>query len=83
MTVFNIIACVLVFVGALMDFSFVWNLADVLMGIMTIINLPIIMILGKTALAVLKDYSEQRKAGKDPQFKAASIGLKGKTDFWN
>lgn len=83
MTVFNIIACVLVFVGALMDFSFVWNLADVLMGIMAIINLPVIVILGKVALDALKDYSEQRKAGKDPQFRAASIGLKGKTDFWN
>lgn len=47
------------------------------------INLPIIVILGKIALDALKDYNEQRKAGKDPQFKAASIGLKEKTDFWN
>lgn len=83
MTTFRIVACALVFVGALMDFSFVWNLADVLMGIMAIINLPVIVVLGKTALAALKDYSEQRKAGKDPQFKAVSISLKGKTDFWN
>ena len=81
--IFRISACLLIFAGALMDFDMVWNLADVLMGIMTIINLPIIMILGKTALAVLKDYSEQKKEGKDPQFKAVSIGLKGKTDFWN
>jgi len=81
--IFRVGACLLIFAGALMDFGMVWNLADVLMGIMTIINLPIIMILGKTALDVLKDYSEQKKAGKDPQFKAAAIGLKGKTDFWN
>ena len=83
MNIFRIAACALVFVGALMDFSFVWNLADVLMGIMAIINLPIIVILGKTALDALKDYKEQREAGRDPQFKASSIGLKGKTDFWN
>lgn len=83
MTTFRIVACALVFVGALMNFSFVWNLADVLMGIMAIINLPVIVVLGKTALAALKDYSKQRKAGKDPQFKAVSIGLNGKTDFWN
>ena len=83
MTVFRIAACVLVFLGALMDFSMVWNLADVLMGIMAIINLPVIVVLGKIALAALKDYNEQRNAGKDPQFKAASIGLQGKTDFWN
>lgn len=82
MTIFRVIACTLVFFGALLDFSFVWNLADVLMGIMAIINLPIIVVLGKTAMASLKDYSEQRKAGKDPQFKSASVGLEGKTDFW-
>jgi len=81
--IFRVGACLLIFAGALMDFGMVWNLADVLMGIMTVINLPIIMILGKTALDVLKDYNEQKKAGKDPQFKAAAIGLKGKTDFWN
>lgn len=82
MTIFRIVACVLVFAGALLDFAFVWNLADVLMGIMAIINLPVIVVLGKTALAALKDYNEQRKVGKDPQFKASSIGLQGKTDFW-
>jgi AGCS family alanine or glycine:cation symporter len=82
MNVFRAIACVLVFVGATLDFGLVWDLADVLMGIMAIINLPVIVLLGKTALATLNDYIEQRKAGKDPVFKASSIGLKG-TDFWN
>ena len=83
MAIFRIGACLLIFAGALLDFGMVWNLADVLMGIMTIINLPIILSLSKTALAVLKDYSEQKNAGKEPQFRAASVGLKGKTDFWN
>ena len=82
MNVFRAIACVLVFIGATLDFGLVWDLADVLMGIMAIINLPVIVLLGKTALATLNDYIEQRKAGKDPVFKASSIGLKG-TDFWN
>lgn len=80
---FNVIASVIVFVGALLDFGLVWNLADVLMGIMAIINLPVIVILGKRAVAALNDYTSQRKEGKDPVFKAASIGLKDKTDFWN
>ncbi len=83
MRVFYIIACVMVFVGALLDFGMVWNLADVLMGIMTLINLPILVILSKPAMAVLKDYTNQRKEGKDPVFKASTIGLDGKTDFWN
>ena len=83
MNIFRVTACFLVFIGALLDFAMVWNLADVLMGIMAIINLPVIVILGKTALKALDDYAKQRKEGKDPQFKAASVGLQGKTDFWN
>lgn len=82
MNIFRVIACVLVFVGATLDFGLVWDIADVLMGVMAIINLPVIVLLGKTALATLNDYIEQRKAGNDPVFKASSIGIKG-TDFWN
>ncbi len=83
MNIFRAAACVIVFVGAMLEFGFVWNLADVLMGIMAIINLPVIVILSKPALACLNDYLKQRKEGKNPEFKAASIGLKDKTDFWN
>lgn len=82
-TVFNIIAVLLVFVGAQLEFGLVWNIADVLMGFMAIINLPVIVILGGTAMKALKDYTSQRREGRDPVFKAASIGLKERTDFWN
>ena len=82
-TVFNVVAVLLVFVGALLDFGLVWDLADVLMGIMALINLPVIVLLGGTALRALKDYCRQRENGQDPIFKAASIGLQGQTDFWN
>ena len=83
MMVFNLCACGVIFLGALLDFGLVWNLADVLMGIMALINLPVIVLLGRPALGALKDYAAQRKAGQNPVFKAASIGLGQKTDFWN
>lgn len=83
LTIFNLSACVVIFLGAQLDFGFVWDLSDVLMGIMAIINLPVIVILGKPALAALKDYNKQRKEGMNPVFKASSIGLKHKTDYWN
>lgn len=83
MRIFHIAACFVIFAGTQLDFSLVWNLADILMGVMALINLPVIAILGKIALAALSDYTRQRKEGKDPVFKAASIGLKDKTDFWN
>lgn len=83
LTIFHILACFVVFFGALLDFSLVWNLSDVLMGIMALINLPVIVLLGNTALKALNDYISQRKQNKDPVFKASSISLQGKTDFWN
>ncbi len=83
MMVFNLCACGVIFLGALLDFGLVWNLADVLMGIMALINLPVIVLLGRPALGALTDYAAQRKAGQNPVFKAASIGLGQKTDFWN
>lgn len=83
LTVFRVIACITVFVGAQLEFGLAWNLADVLMGVMAIINLPVIVVLGKTALRALNDYVQQRMDGKDPVFQASSVGLQGKTDFWN
>ncbi len=83
MNIFRIIACVVIFGGALLDFGMVWNLADVFMGIMALINLPVIVILAKPALATLQDYVTQRKAGKNPTFKASTVGLQGQVDFWN
>ncbi len=82
MTVYRVLAAVVVFVGAGMSMGLVWDVADVTMGIMAIINLPVICILSKTALSALKDYTDQKAAGKNPVFKAANIGIKD-TDFWN
>lgn len=83
MILFRIDAMVLIFLGAGMSVDLVWNLADVLMGVMAIINLPVILFLSRAALAALKDYTAQRKHGRSPVFKAASIGLKERTDYWN
>ena len=52
------------------------------MGMMALLNLPVIIILGGPALRAMKDYMKQKKAGKDPVFKAENIQLKDKTDFW-
>lgn len=83
LTVFRIVAVVIVCVGATMDFSVVWDTADVLMGLMALINIPVIIILSKPALHCLQDYLKQKKEGKNPVFKAKDIGLTTKTDFWN
>ena len=77
------IATVVVCLGATMQLTVVWDTADVLMGLMALINVPVIVLLLKPALRCLDDYIQQKKSGKNPEFKASSIGLKEKVDFWN
>lgn len=83
MTVYRIIASLLIFVGSSLSADLLWNIADITMGGMTIINMPVILILGKYAFRALKDYEAKRKLSDTPEFKAADIGLPYKTDYWN
>ena len=80
---FRIIAALIVLAGSVMEFGLVWNTADVLMGFMALINLPVIIILSGPALKCMQDYMRQKKEGKDPVFRASDVGLKDQTDFWN
>ena len=82
-TVYYIVASLLIFVGAGLTADLLWNIADITMGLMTLINLPVIIILGKYAMRALKNYDAQRKAGVEPTFRAEDIGLTTKTDYWN
>ncbi len=83
MSIYYIIASVIIFVGAGLNADLLWGIADVTMGAMTIINMPVIIYLGKYVFAALKDYEQQRKNGIEPVFKSKNIDLPHKTDFWN
>ena len=80
---FRVVATVLVMVGAILSAGIVWDTADMLQGLMVIINIPVILILAKPAFACLEDYMAQRKAGKEPKFNAKVCGIKQETEFWN
>ena len=67
----------------MLDADFLWNLADVTMGVMTLINMPVIIYLSKYVVRALRDYDRQRKNGEEPVFKAENIDLPEKTDYWN
>lgn len=83
MAIYRIIAIVMIFLGAGMEMEFAWNLADLLMGIMAIINIFSIFVLGKYAMKALDDYKRQRKENKDPVFLAKNIGIDTDlVDFW-
>ena len=81
--IYHIIGAVVIFIGAGLSADLLWSIADIAMGGMTIINMPVILILGKYAFRALKDYEEQRKNGHTPIFKAKNIDLPHKTDYWN
>lgn len=55
---------------------------EMLMGVMAIINIPVILILSNTAMKALKDYEKQLKMGMSPVFKSKDIGMKEKLDCW-
>ncbi len=60
---------VLVMFGALASLEIVWNLGDLCMALLTACNLIAILVLGKYAFKLLKDYQQQKKNGiKDPIF---------------
>lgn len=81
MTGFRILAVLMVFVGANLNLQLAWNLADIIMGFMAIVNIIAMFALGGIAIRALDDYTSQRKGGLDPVFKASNIGLDN-TDVW-
>ena len=70
---YRILVAAMVLFGSIASMDLVWNIADVFMGLMAILNLIAIVLLGKIAIKALQDYTAQKKAGKNPVFYASSI----------
>ena len=79
---FRAAAVFIVFSGSLLEFTMAWGIADILMGIMALINIPVIIVLGRRAIRAANDYVEQRKAGRNPVYVARANGVTEHTDFW-
>lgn len=82
LVVFRLFCLAAIFFGAVNNFSLAWNLADIFMGFMAIINLVAILLLGKWAIKALDDYTAQRKQGVNPVFCAQNIPGMPKTIWW-
>lgn len=83
LVIYRICVALMILFGAAVNMNIVWNLADLIMGLMAITNLIAIALLGKFAFKALDDYRMQKKAGiKDPVFKSSSIPeLKNVTEW--
>ena len=80
--VYYVVASLLILFGAGLNSSILWDVADILMGLMAVINVPVIIFLGNKAIMALKDYRKQKKAGLDPVFIAKNIGIEEQLDYW-
>ena len=82
----NLYRCFVVFMvmfGCLAKVQIVWDMADLFMGFMAIMNLAVIAVLYKVAIAALHDYIAQKKKGLNPQFKTSAVpGLKN-AECWD
>ncbi len=63
-TAYKILALVMLFIGGLAAYTFVWDLGDIGVGLMTIFNIIAILPMGKQALNSLKDYETIKKQEK-------------------
>ncbi|WP_066298661.1 alanine/glycine:cation symporter family protein [Bacillus sp. FJAT-29937] len=70
-----------IFFGSVKTATTAWAMGDIGLGIMVWLNLIAILFLFKPALIALKDYEEQLKEGKDPEFNSSKYGIKN-ADFW-
>lgn len=79
---FRLVCAAVVFIGAGMEMDLLWSISDVLMGVMALINIPVLLLLSGTVKRALTDFEKQRRTGKNPVFYAKNINLKQETDFW-
>ena len=80
---YYVIASLVIFIGSGLDSGLLWNIADITMGLMTVINMPVIFYLSKYAFRALSSYVKQKKEGKEPTFIASEVGITGKLDYWS
>lgn len=80
---FRVGVCGMIFLGAIAQLNLVWNIADVFMTVMALMNLYAIFRLRRQALDVLADYRRQKLQGEDPVFYPENVPSVGKTYAWH
>lgn len=63
-TLYKVLALIMLFIGGLASYTFVWDLGDIGIGLMTIFNMIALVPLAKEALSSLEDYERKNKSMK-------------------
>ena len=61
-TAYKVFALAMLFIGGLAAYTFVWDLGDLGVGLMTVFNMAAILPLASEAVASLKDYEKTRRS---------------------
>lgn len=80
--VFRLIVSLMVLLGAVLEMNTVWNLADLCMTFMALINIYAILKLRKEVVAAYNDYCRQRKEGVNPVFVPKNVPEIKNTSAW-
>lgn len=73
-TILRFIVPVVAFVSCLLGTNIMFSISDVIMGLIAVVNVPIMFLLSKKAMEVYRDYKEQKKAGiENPVFHRSSL----------
>ena len=77
-------AGVFVMMGALVSLDLAWNVGDLFMALLTLVNIVAILFLGKYAIRLLNDYRQQKRRGiKSPEFHASQMpDIADRLDAW-
>lgn len=60
-TLYKIVALVMLFIGGLETYTFVWDLGDIGVGLMTVFNMIVLLPLSRRAIDSLKDYERLKE----------------------
>ena len=60
-TAYKIVALIMLFIGGLAAYTFVWDLGDIGIALMTIFNMVAILPMGGQAVKALDEYTQSRK----------------------
>lgn len=83
-TIFRLITGGMVMVGSLISLQTAWSFADIMMGLMTLFNLIAILLLSNKVFCLLRNYINQKKAGKEPEFHRDMMpDIKDDIDCWD
>ncbi len=79
--VFRILALAVIFSGTSVSFEMAWNITDIFMGLVAIVNILAVFALRKPIFAALRDYESKRDNMDTMRFKASDINVTN-TDYW-